>query len=153
MTPGRLFAIALPAAVAVAAGAAMIPLSANASAAGAHAGARPHAGGSPYAVYDCANKPQVRPGQFDIACDGADSLAKMRWTEWDGSRAVGSGVNWVNNCDPNCVGGKFSKQNVIVILWRPEAVRGHKGHFAYSKLTLLYPGSGRIQDGVPPGAF
>ncbi len=171
------------AAVAITVGTATIPLTANASSAKPHAGAtsakphagatsaKPHAGATPttptrptavtgthsaasaYALYDCANKPQVRPGTFDIACDGADSLAHLKWSEWDGSRAVGSGVDWVDNCTPNCAAGKFFKQNVIVILWRPEAVHGHKGKFGYSKLTLLFPGTGKIQDGIPPGLF
>jgi hypothetical protein len=32
-------------------------------------------------------------------------------------------------------------------------VHGHKGQFSYSKMTLLFPGTGAIQDNVPPGAF
>lgn len=157
MKLGRFGAIALPAAaIAITAVTAAIPLTANASSARPHAsaaGAEPHSATSAYAVYDCANKPQVRPATFDIACDGADSLAHLKWSEWDGSRAVASGVDWVDNCTPNCVAGKFFKQNVIVILWRPEAVHGHRGKFGYSKLTLLFPGTGKIQDDIPPGLF
>jgi len=152
MNLGRIAAITLPiAALAVTVATVTIPLSANAS--GAGQAARHVHSRSPYAVYDCGNQPQVRPGSLAIACDGADQLANMKWSLWNGTQAVGSGVDYVNNCTPNCVGGKFSKVNVVVVLWRPQPVHGHHGSFGYSKMTLLFPGSGHVQDLVPPGIF
>lgn len=105
------------------------------------------------AVYDCANKPQVRPSQFDIFCDGSAALSKLSWSNWTTTDATGTGVFYVNNCEPNCAAGKWSHQNVIVVLWRGEPVAHHAGQLGYSKMTLLSPGSGKTSTMTPPGAF
>ncbi len=104
-------------------------------------------------VYDCANKPVVRPKEFDIFCDGSGALVKLAWTSWNGTEATGTGVQYVDNCLPNCAQGKWTHENVLVVLWRGEPVAHHKGQKAYSKMTLLYPASGRTQTLTPPGAY
>ena len=104
-------------------------------------------------VYDCANKPVVRPKEFDIFCDGSGSLTKLAWTNWNGTEATGTGVEYIDNCVPDCAQGKWQHENVIVVLWRGEPVAHHRGQRAYSKMTLLYPVSGRTQTLTPPGAY
>ena len=62
-----------------------------------------------------------------------------------------------DNCKPNCAGGKWSHQNVNVVLWRSEAVKGHPGKRGYTEMTFLFPGhsirSHNTDTLVPPGVF
>ena len=109
------------------------------------------------AVYDCANKPQVRPGTFDLFCDGSGSFTKLHWSVWNASTATATGVLYVDNCEPNCAQGKWSHQDVDLIFWRSEPVKGHPGKRGYSQMTVLYPyhaiGNHSTFTQVPPGLF
>lgn len=144
-------ALALPAVAGLTAAAGLAAVTLTANAATAQPAAKTPA--AKIAVYDCANKPQVRPSEFDIFCDGSAALAKMSWSNWNTTEATGTGVFYVDNCVPNCAQGKWSHQNVIVVLWRGKPVAHHPGKLGYSKMTLLYPGSGRTQTMTPPGAY
>jgi hypothetical protein len=148
----RLAWIAMPAA-GLAAGllAATLPFAANAST--SHKTA-PHRSPS-VAVYDCVNQPQVRPGNFDVFCDGSFDLAHLKWSQWNTSLATATGVEYVNNCTPNCAAGKWSHQNVDVIFWRSLPVAHHSGQYGYSKMTLLLPNQkgGSAYTQSPPGVF
>lgn len=142
------FVLPVAAGLTVAAGLAAATLTANA--APAQAAKTPAAR---IAVYDCANKPVVRPSQFDVFCDGSAALSKLSWSTWNTTEAIGTGVFYVDNCLPNCAQGKWSHQNAVVVLWRGKPVAHHPGQLGYSKMTLLYPGSGKTQTMTPPGAY
>jgi hypothetical protein len=109
------------------------------------------------AVYDCANKPQVRPGTFDLFCDGSGSFTKLHWSAWNTSTATATGVLYVDNCEPNCAQGTWSHRTVDLIFWRSLPVKGHPGERGYSQMTVLYPGraisSHNTYTGAPPGLF
>src|SRR5580700_7864719 len=109
------------------------------------------------AVYDCANKPQVRPGTFDLFCDGSGSFTKLHWSVWNTSTATATGVLYVDNCEPNCAQGTWSHRSVDLIFWRSLPVKGHPGERGYSQMTVLYPGraisSHNTYTGAPPGLF
>jgi hypothetical protein len=141
----RFALIALPAAAAVAA--ATLPFTANAATA-VHKTAS-----SNVAVYDCANQPQVRPSEFDIFCDGSGSIIHLNWASWNTSTATATGVEYVDNCVPNCASGKFSHQNVDLVFWDSKPVKGHKGHYGYTKMTTLFPSNGKTSTQTPPGVF
>lgn len=149
----RRTSIALPTIALLAAGglAAGLPLAANAAVGQKTA---PHVAQS-VAVYDCANKPQVRPTSFDVACDSSFELGHLNWTSWNISMATATGVEYVDNCTPNCASGKWSHQNVDVIFWRSLPVAHQSGKFGYSKMTLLLPNQrgGSTYTQTPPGAF
>jgi hypothetical protein len=117
-----------------------------------------HASAAPsVAVYDCANKPQVRPGTFDLFCDGSGYFTKLHWSLWNTSTATATGVLYVDNCEPNCAQGKWSHQDVDLIFWRSEPVKGHPGKRGYTQMTVLYPyraiGNHSTFTQVPPGVF
>jgi hypothetical protein len=109
------------------------------------------------AVYDCSNQPQVRPSTFDFFCDGSGSFTKLRWSTWNASIAAGTGVEYVDNCSPNCAQGTWSHRTVDLIFWRSEPVKGHPGERGYTQMTTLYPGhpvDGRnTYTQTPPGVF
>jgi hypothetical protein len=149
----RLAWIAVPTA-GLAAGvlAAALPFAANAST--SHK-TTAHQASSSVGVYDCVNQPQVRPGNFVVFCDGSFDLANLKWSQWNTTMATATGVEYVNNCTPNCAAGKFSHQPVDVIFWRSEPVKGHPGKYGYSRMTLLLPNQkgGSSYTQTPPGAF
>jgi hypothetical protein len=143
---------------------AMIALSAAALAVSAPVAAHAAAGhqaareaASSVAVYDCANQPQVRPRTFDLFCDGSGAFTKLTWSTWNASTATATGVLYLDNCVPNCAGGKWSHRTVDLIFWRSKPVKGHPGERGYSQMTVLYPGapvgSRNTFTQAPPGAF
>jgi hypothetical protein len=109
------------------------------------------------AVYDCQNQPQVRPGTFYFFCDGSGAFTGLRWSTWNASVATATGVQYVDNCEPNCAHGKWSHRTVDLIFWRSEPVKGHPGERGYSQMTVLYPGqaigSHNTYTSAPPGLF
>jgi hypothetical protein len=109
------------------------------------------------AVYDCLNQPVVRPKTFGIFCDGSNVLVHLAWTSWTFSMATGTGVEYIDNCDPNCAQGSWQHDNVIVVFWRSVPVPRHTGAHAYTRMTLIYtsPRRGQAQTvtSYPPGAF
>jgi hypothetical protein len=109
------------------------------------------------AVYDCLNKPEVRPGTFDLFCDGSGYFTRLRWSTWNASTAAAAGVLYVDNCEPNCAQGTWSHRTVDLIFWRSLPVKGHPGERGYSQMTVLYPGraisSHNTYTGAPPGLF
>ncbi|MBV9451421.1 MAG: hypothetical protein JO345_36595 [Streptosporangiaceae bacterium] len=149
MRLSRIASIALPAA---AIAAVSVPLAVSANAAPGTV-SRPSAAAPKVAVYDCTNRPLVRPREFIVFCDSSRYLTKLSWTSWNATEATGTGLDYVDNCVPNCAQGKWSHQDAIVVLWRTRPVPHHKGQSAYTKMTLLYPGSGRTETMTPPGMF
>jgi hypothetical protein len=146
----RFAVIAVPAAAVVA-----LPFAAPAFAASGATGhpATTHKQASNVAVYDCANQPQVRPSEFDIFCDGSGAIIHLSWSGWNTSMATATGVEYVDNCVPNCAAGKFSHQNVDLIFWDSKPVKGHAGKYGYTKMTTLFPSSGKTYTQTPPGEF
>jgi hypothetical protein len=108
-------------------------------------------------VYNCGNKPLVEPHTFVFTCDSTGYLAKLRWSTWNTPMATATGVLHSDNCKPNCASGTWSHQNVDVVLWRSEAVKGHPGKRGYTEMTFLFPGhsirSHNTETLVPPGVF
>jgi hypothetical protein len=113
--------------------------------------------GSSVAAYDCLSKPEVRPGTFDLFCDGSGYFTKLRWSTWNASTAAATGVVYLDNCEPNCAAGTFSHRTVDLIFWRSLPVKGHPGERGYSQMTVLYPGrpisSQNTYTQAPPGLF
>jgi len=109
------------------------------------------------AVYDCLNKPVVRPGTFELFCDGSGYFTRLRWSTWNASTATATGRLYVDNCEPNCAAGTWSHRTVDLIFWRSLPVKGHPGERGYSQMTVLYPGQaigGRnTYTQAPPGLF
>ena len=68
-----------------------------------------------------------------------------------------SQVLYTDNCEPNCASGKWTHQNVDVVLWRSEGVKGQPGKRGYTEMTVLWPNhslrSRNTETVVPPGVF
>ncbi|MEU8980414.1 hypothetical protein ACFVXW_10390 [Streptomyces sp. NPDC058251] len=91
---------------------------------------------------DCFSGAQVRPGDFLLACgDGNNRLTALHWSSWGAASATGSGIDAVNDCQPDCATGKFRSFPVTVRLDRPEAWRKHPGMQRFTRLRLVYTDS------------
>jgi hypothetical protein len=89
----------------------------------------------------------VRPGQIIYTGDGSGFLAgpgkggrrpkpgKLAWSSWTSRAAVGSGDDWLNNCQPFCAAGTFSQHAVTIKLYRPRKLLGL---LVFTRLTLHY---------------
>ncbi len=89
----------------------------------------------------------VRPKQIVYTGDSSGFLAgpgqagrrpkpgKLTWSSWTSSAALGSGDDWVNNCEPFCAAGKFSFRAVNIKLYRPRTMLGL---LVFTRMTLHY---------------
>ncbi|MFL5859864.1 MAG: hypothetical protein ACJ780_03670 [Solirubrobacteraceae bacterium] len=89
----------------------------------------------------------VRPAQIVYTGDGSGFLAgtgtsgrrpkfgRLKWTEWTGTAALGSGADWLNNCEPFCAAGSFSQHPVDIKLYRPRRMVGLE---VFTRMTIHY---------------
>jgi hypothetical protein len=89
----------------------------------------------------------VRPKQIVYTGDGSGFLAgpgkagrhpkpgKLKWSSWTSGAALGSGDDWLNNCEPFCAAGKFSQHAVNIKLFRPRTLLGLR---VFTRMTLHY---------------
>jgi hypothetical protein len=86
---------------------------------------------------------QVRPGWIALGADGAvifgggkrqgKPFGHIRWQRWGKPNASGTGIEWVNNCSPDCAQGTYQNRGVIKLQgWR--AVPHH-----FTRLTVNGP--------------
>ncbi|MFE6666593.1 hypothetical protein ACFVFH_23915 [Streptomyces sp. NPDC057697] len=126
---------------AAAAFAAVSPLSASA-AGSAPASVTASAQSSPSAhavAVDCSSQPQVRPGDFLLACgDGNNRLVDIHWSHWGPASAVGTALDAVNDCQPYCAAGTFHSYPVVVRLDHPETWQAHPEQQRFTQLHLVY---------------
>lgn len=89
----------------------------------------------------------VRPRQIVYTGDGTGFLAgpgkagrhpkpgKLKWTSWTSGAALGSGDDWLNNCEPFCAAGTFSQHAVNIKLFRPRRLLGL---LVFTRMRLVY---------------
>jgi hypothetical protein len=91
-------------------------------------------------MWDCERQPQVRPTSYVLACaDGNDRLIDLHWTNWVPESATGTGVQYLNDCTPNCAEGHFDSYPVDIAVsggYRS----GPNEPFAYTKILLTFTG-------------
>jgi hypothetical protein len=93
-------------------------------------------------VVVCFNKTQIRPGSYLLACgDGSAYLERLNWTAWGPSSAVASGTYIVNNCTPDCAGGRGIAFGVLAVLWNAQPWPGHAGVRYFTELTMIFTGN------------
>jgi len=72
-----------------------------------------------------ANVPSIRPGLIFVGCATSNEyLNSITWTSWAGMGATGSGTDNVNNCEPNCASGTYTRFPVMVSLTDPTNLGG-----------------------------
>jgi hypothetical protein len=121
-------------------GAAILGLTATATAASAKTAARPPKPATPETVVlNCLSKPQTKPRDFVLTCaDGNAALIKLAWTSWTPALATATGTFTENDCTPDCAAGHFHNYPVIWVLWHPVRY-GHDQRF--SEDTMIFTGA------------
>jgi hypothetical protein len=89
----------------------------------------------------------VRPKQIVYTGDGSGFLAgpgrtgrhpkpgRLKWSSWTARAALGSGDDWINNCEPFCAAGSFSQHAVNIKLYRPRTMLRLP---VFTRMTLHY---------------
>lgn len=102
------------------------------------AGQAASAAAAPTTVYGyvcTSGQLRIRPSRLYLACgDGNSYVAGIRWADWAGRTAVGSGIWYVNDCKPNCAAGTFHHEPATVEL---SARTSFRGHSVYGYLTAF----------------
>jgi hypothetical protein len=104
-------------------------------------------------VVQCNGAGQVKPSAtLQPGCMGSNAdITRLKWTSW-GSSAFGSGTVGFNQCTPSssCGPGKFTKYPALFVLWRKEAWPHHAGRSYFTRMTIIFTGSGRhFPKGLP----
>jgi hypothetical protein len=103
---------------------------------------------SPRALPDCLGHPQIRPTDILVTCaDGGFGVDRLSWVTWGGSRAVGLGSAYVNDCTPNCAAGRFHRFAAVVIASGLQ--RCPNGETAYLTVTWAFIGRSPFPSDAP----
>jgi hypothetical protein len=87
------------------------------------------------------NNLAFRPRTVIVACgDGNFQLRKMHWRRWNRHTALGSGLGYVNDCQPACYLGHFHYYPVTVRLYEPHRCYGSDGALQFRKLSYTFQG-------------
>jgi hypothetical protein len=125
-----------------AAGATGLALAISASAAMAATPKFPAFGGPP-----SKDNPVVKPTEIVYSGDGSQFFAgkkeskragKLHWTVWNGTEGLGTGYQWIDNCNPSCANGKFSLAPVSLKVYRP---RHESKYYIFTRLKVTYTGT------------
>jgi len=87
---------------------------------------------------------------FEPACNGfgcalsGDStsfLSKMTWRTWSETEAVGTGIDKLDGCNPNCAAGPVYPVAAVVTLSNPVKVCTSSGvpHMVWTKASFRFP--------------
>jgi hypothetical protein len=94
-------------------------------------------GATVFLTNDCVHV-RVRPRRIMFACaDGNYFVKRLEWSRWRMWRAVGRGVFYLNDCDPNCAEGTFhhrwGKITLRRRLWCPDV-----GKYVFRRARVVY---------------
>jgi hypothetical protein len=86
------------------------------------------------AIADCSGHRSVEPVTIVVACaDGNQIVEHARWSAWDGTSALGTGVLTTNDCQPTCGAGTFHSREVDLVAKVPV---GRDGNQSFSVLVV-----------------
>lgn len=81
----------------------------------------------PNAYYNDCGTPTFAPKTITQFCaDAGAGIVNIKWSSWGSTSAKGTGVYYINGCDPDCASGKVSKTSVNVLLSGLTTTHGKK---------------------------
>jgi hypothetical protein len=90
------------------------------------------------AIFTCTSVPTTRPHYYQLACaTGQQYLTSLHWSEWTNISASGKGELAADNCIPDCAGGKFVNNPVLINLSDPRT--GQHGIRYFTMLIISGP--------------
>jgi hypothetical protein len=69
--------------------------------------------------------------------EGSKKIGKLHWTTWNGTEALGTGYQWIDNCNPSCANGKFSRYPVTL---KASAPKQESKYYIFTRLKVTYTG-------------
>ena len=63
--------------------------------------------------------PTYRPMSVELAGDGTYELRNMTWQRWNSSEAVGTGMAYIDDCNPSCAVGGWHRAQVRAVFSHP----------------------------------
>jgi len=93
-------------------------------------------------VLSCLGLPEVRPANYLMSCADANASWKnVKWHSWGLKSALGTGDLYQNDCQPNCVSGRFRTYAAKVVLSGVTETKRYG--LLYSKATFSYSVNGK----------
>jgi hypothetical protein len=81
-----------------------------------------------------------------LSGDSTSFLSKMTWKSWSDTQALGTGIDKIDGCDPNCAAGPIYSVAAVVTLSNPVKVCSSSGpHRVWTRVSFTFP------DGLPKG--
>jgi len=97
-------------------------------------------------LVQCKGAGQVKPSstQQPGCMLSSEYIPKLKWTSWTTS-AFGSGTFAVNNCSPSssCGPSKYTRYPILIVLWKAAAWPNHSGRDYFTRMTIIFTGSGK----------
>ncbi len=84
----------------------------------------------------------IRPDAVYFGAGGSLLARDLHWSSWTQQAALGEGVQWADNCAPNCAAGSYRKTQAMLTLSR---VRVNRGVRYFTRLTMLWTANGKRQ--------
>jgi hypothetical protein len=121
-----------------------VPASPTAPAGAVSSSAQP----SGVTVYFAESGESNGTGLYEPACksgcelsgDGTSGLYNMTWPVWNGTDAVGTGTEKLDDCNPNCAAGTLHAVAVKVTFSKPvKATCNGTTHQYWTKMTFVWP--------------
>jgi len=75
-----------------------------------------------------------------LSGDSTTFLSKMTWKSWSDTQALGTGIDKIDGCDPNCAAGPVYSVAAVVTLSNPVKVCYSSGpHRVWTKVSFKFP--------------
>jgi hypothetical protein len=87
---------------------------------------------------------EVKPSSFLLTLDGSTVVQRVRWSDWGGQVARGTGIYSASDFNPSNATGKRTKFSVDVTLSKVGTFRGHR---VYRCMAIASP---RLKDSNQP---
>jgi hypothetical protein len=75
-----------------------------------------------------------------LSGDSTTFLSKMTWQSWSETQALGTGIDKIDGCDPNCAAGPIYSVPAVVTLSNPvKACYSLGPHRVWTKVSFKFP--------------
>jgi hypothetical protein len=75
-----------------------------------------------------------------LSGDGTSGLYNMTWPVWNGTEAVGTGTEKLDDCNPNCAAGTLHAVAVRMTFTKPvKATCDGTTHLYWTRMTFVWP--------------
>jgi hypothetical protein len=84
-------------------------------------------------------QPQMRPSRITFAADGNHFVTQLRWRGWGNATTRATGIDHIDNCEPNCAAGHVYAVPAKVTLWRPGKKKGREVYRCFDVVASAGP--------------